>query len=255
MLIDDLLDFIFPRFCVICDTRLTTQEKHLCLSCYMHLPRTLYHTVEHSNMEKLFWGYNGQLPIQKAVAFFHYNDSNKNILMQLKYNECPSIGTYLASMYAREIVADGNSFFDDIDVIVPIPLHWQRRIKRGYNQSEYVARGISNITGIPVCTNAVKRIKNNTSQTLLHHEERRDNVDGIFRLVRPEMVSGKHILIVDDVTTTGATISSCAQEIAKAQKTRVSVLTIAIAGQTPIPPNDAEPLPYISINHDKLSKL
>ncbi len=252
---DDFLDFLFPRFCVICGKRLSTQEKHLCLSCYTHLPRTNYHLAEHSELEKNFWGWGKEMPIEKAVSFFMYNDANKEILIQLKYKRNPQIGTYMASQFAKEIKNDNSTFFDDIDIIVPIPLHWMRMIKRSYNQSYYVAKGISRETRIPICTKAVKRILNNKSQTLMQRNERQDNVKGIFRLVKPELLAGKHILIVDDVTTTGSTIMSCAKEIAKAQNTKVSILTLAMAGQTLIPSDDSDILPNVKITKEVLSKL
>lgn len=253
MLIKDVLDFLFPRYCVLCNKRLTTQEAFLCLPCYIHLPRTDYHKAEHSDMEKLFWGWNNALPIERAVALFHYNTQDKEILLQLKYKDNPEIGTHIASLYAKEIKSSG--FFDDIDVIVPVPLHWIRRIKRGYNQSHFVAKGISQQTGILVCKTAVKRIRNNQSQTRMMRSERHDNVANIFRLIHPEQIAGKHILLVDDVTTTGSTLSSCMREMAKAQGIKISVLTLAMAGQTIIPQSEGEELPYISISKEQIRKL
>lgn len=250
LMLNDLLDFFFPRYCVLCGKRLTKGEQHLCLPCYMHLPRTMYHTVEHGKMEKLFWG---TLPVERATAFFHYTDATKEMLIQLKYNSYPQLGEYLASQFAREIEDSG--FFEDIDIIVPVPLHWLRRMRRGYNQSEYIAQGISKVVGIPVCTKAVRRTTNNKSQTLMHKTERKENVDNIFKLLHPCMLENKHVLIIDDVTTTGATISSLAKEIVKAQNTKLSVLTLSIAGQTPVPPNDLEPLPSVSIKTETVSRL
>lgn len=246
----ELLDFFFPRSCALCGKRLSLQEQHICLSCYIHLPRTMFHTTEHSPLEKLFWG---RLPIVRAASFFHYSESTKEILLQLKYKDNPHIGEYMASQYAKEIV--DSHFFDDIDVIVPIPLHWLRRIKRGYNQSEHIAKGISRVTGIPICTKAVKRNRNNKSQTRVMRHQRHDNVEDIFTLTRPEMLADKHILIVDDVTTTGSTINACAQEIAKAPNTRISVLTLAFASQSQIPVFDANVMPTTSANVEALSKL
>lgn len=266
MLIDDILDFIFPRYCVMCDKRLTTQEKHLCLPCYMHLPRTSYHKVEHSNLEKLFWGLkreddstdsaiNYNVPIERGTSFFFYTESTKKILKQLKYYSYPEIGLYMASKFVEELKDDDSSFFDDIDVIVPIPLHWIRQMHRGYNQSTYIAQGISKETGIPVCTKAVKRTVNNKSQTLMARNKRHNNVKGIFSLTHPELLEGKHVLVVDDVTTTGSTIASCCNELIKIPNVKISVLTLAYAGQTIIPANEEMPLPYISITPERLSKL
>lgn len=253
MLINDILDFIFPRYCLLCDKRLTTQEKHICLPCYIHLPRTMSHTVEHSELEKHFWVSEKPTCIGRAVSFFYYSDTNKEILLNLKYKKNPYVGTYMASQYAKEIKDCG--FFDDIDLIIPIPLHWIRRMKRSYNQSKFVAEGISKVTNIPVCTKAVRRVVNNKSQTLMDSRKRRDNVENIFRLIHPEMVAGKHVLIVDDVPTTGSTILSCINEITKAPNVKVSILTLAYAGQTLVPSNDIEPLPSISISVENLSNL
>lgn len=253
MLIDDILDFIFPRYCIICNKRLTQQEKHICIPCYSHMPRTMFHTVEHSDFEKQFWVCANKVTIGRAVSFFYYTDTYKEILLNLKYKNNPDIGTYIASQYVKEIEESG--FFDDIDMIIPIPLHWIRRWKRGYNQSYFIAEGISKMTGIPICTKAVKRVVNNKSQTLMRSSERHDNVENIFRLVHPEMLTNKHILIVDDVTTTGSTIISCIGEIAKATNVKVSVLALAYAGQTLVPQNNLEPLPSVSISVESLSKL
>lgn len=249
-MIKEILDFFFPRQCVMCDRRLSLQEQHICLPCYMHLPRTMHHTVEHSPAEKLFWG---KLPIEKAASFFHYKDGNKEILLQLKYKNNPEIGTYIASQYAKEIKDSG--FFDDIDIIVPIPLHWRKRMQRGYNQCTFIAEGIRSVTGIPICTKAVKRIVNNVSQTLMMRDKRHDNVEGIFRLTHPELISGKHVLIIDDVTTTGSTIYACAKEILKAPDTRISVLTLAFASTSTTPVSDAPIMPTTSPTASTISKL
>jgi len=252
---DDLLNFIFPRFCVNCGKRLSSQEKYLCLPCYSKLPRTDFHKVEHSAMEKNFWGWNNELQIERATAFYFYDDSTKETLLQLKYKDNPQIGEYLASQYVKEIKNDNSTFFDDIDIIVPIPLHWLRQMKRGYNQSHFVAKGIKRETGIPICTKAIKRVINNKSQTRMKKNERHDNVEGIFRLIHPEMLENKHILVVDDVTTTGSTILSCLNEIAKVPNAKVSILTIAIAGQTLMFTDETDMYPNVSISIESLRKL
>ena len=123
-----------------------------------------------------------------------------------------------------------SNYFDGIDIIVPVPLHWKRRIKRGYNQSYYIAKGISEATGIPVNTKIIKRIVNNPTQTHLSHSERQNNVNGIFKLKKPELIEGKHVLLVDDVITTGATTIECAKSMMKAPDVRFSIISLAYAG-------------------------
>ncbi len=229
--INDIADFMIPRRCVMCGNRLSSKESHLCTSCYMHLPFTKYHLLEHSPLEKQFWG---QFPVEKAVSMFHHDgERTRHIIYSIKYWGRPDIATYLAGMFAKELKK--GDFFDGIDAIIPLPLHWRRQLSRHYNQSHYIAQGISQETGIPVWKKIVKRVKNNPSQTSVKSHERKQNVEGIFRLTHLESIANKHILLVDDVTTTGATLISCAQELARAPHVRISILTLAVASRTAIP--------------------
>ncbi len=233
----DLSDFILPRICCVCGKRLGVNEQHICSPCLMHLPFTNYHTVEHSLLEKQFWGL---FPIEKAVALFHHDgEKTRRIIYHIKYWKRPKIATFLAAMYAQEL--KDVHFFDDIDCIVPLPLHWRKQLKRSYNQSHYIAKGIHQVTGLPVYYHVVKRENNNPSQTHLSIHERQENVKDVFRLTHPEKIENKHILLVDDVTTTGATLTSCAKELCKAPYVKISILTLAVAARTPIPAlqNDA----------------
>ena len=239
-IISDVLNFLLPRKCVMCGNRLTVSEKSVCTSCYIHLPFTNYHTMEHSPLEQMFWE---QFPIERATSFFHYDGKGvHHIIHALKYDSRPDVGYNLSRIYSKELKEYG--FFDDIDCIIPVPLYWKRQMKRHYNQSFYIAKGINKVTGIPIYNNVLKRAINNPSQTTMNSSERKANVDGIFQLKDKEKIEGKHILLVDDVTTTGATITSCAKELAKADNTKISVLTLALGGNAPIPastsPMDSE---------------
>ena len=197
----------------------------------MRLPFTKYHTVEHNPLEKQFWGL---FPIEKAVSMFHHDGKKtRRIIYTIKYEGHPIVATYLASIYAQEL--KDYHFFDDIDCIIPLPLHWRKQLKRGYNQSHYIAQGIRQVTGLPIYKHIVKRESNNPSQTHLNPHERQENVKDVFRLTHPEKIAGQHILLVDDVTTTGATLASCAKELAKAPNVKISILTLAVASRTPMP--------------------
>lgn len=206
------------------------------------LPRTNFHLLHHSPVEMVFWG---QLPIERGTSFVHYEGMRiREAIHCLKYRNAPEIGMYMAEVFATEIKDSG--FFEDIDCIVPVPLTRLRRWKRGYNQCEWIAKGISRQTGIPVLRHVVKRVVDNPTQTRLVRYERWDNVQGIFRMVCPELVAGKHILLVDDVMTTGATLISCGMELAKAGGgVRISVATLGVAGMGRIAActDDEEPLP------------
>lgn len=232
----DILDLLLPRRCVMCGRRLTVDEKHLCTTCFMHLPMTDNHKVEHSQLEKQFWGL---FPVGRAVAMFHHDgEQTRHILYNIKYWGHPELATYLASIYAKELKE--NHFFEGIDAIIPLPLHWRRQMKRHYNQSHYIAQGIHQVTGLPIYKHVVKRTTNNPSQTRMKVHQRMENVKEIFSLTHPETIAGKHLLLVDDVTTTGATLTSCAKELAKVPGVTISILTLALAARTavPAPEND-----------------
>ena len=223
----DIVNFFFPRYCVSCGERLSLQEKYLCLTCLATLPRTNSHLFRETILEQVFWG---RIPVVRAVSFFfHGSDNTKQIIWAMKYNSQPQLGQYIAQIYASEIKDSG--FFDDIDVIIPVPLSWLKHIRRGYNQSHYIAKGISHETGIPVIINAVRKTRNTSSQTNFDRMKRLENVDDAFTLVHPELLRGKHILLVDDVLTTGATLCSLAKTIMPAGDVRFSVLTLSLAGQ------------------------
>ena len=220
----------------MCGKRLSSQENALCFPCLMHLPLTGYHTVKHNDLEKHFWG---QFPIEKAVAMFYHNGENtRHIIYHIKYYGHPNVATYMASIYANELKE--YHFFDDIDAIIPLPLHWRKQMKRGYNQSHYIAKGLQKATGLPVLYRVVKRVANNPSQTHFTAQERTENVKNLFRLMYPEKIAGKHILLVDDVTTTGATLTSCAKELAKASNVKISILTLAVASRDSIPATEKD---------------
>jgi len=235
-ILSDLVDLFLPRMCCMCGQRLGANERYICTHCFMNLPFTDYHKVEHSVLEKQFWGH---FPIEKAVSMFHHDgEKTRHILYHIKYWGHPELATHLASIYAKEL--QQHHFFYNIDILIPLPLHWKRQWKRQYNQSHYIAQSISKQTGIPVDKKVVKRVRNNPSQTRLNANQRGENVENIFQLKHPEKIEGKHLLLIDDVTTTGATIISCAKELAKAPHVKISVLTLAIASHTAIPATEGD---------------
>lgn len=222
-----LLDLISPRLCVVCGQRLTVSEETICSKCNLHLPRTGFQQDPYENeMAKLFWH---QIPIERATALFYYeaHSETANILYELKYKSHPEIGEVMGRMMAKELQPFG--FFDEIDGIVPVPLAKKRLRQRGYNQSLEIARGISEMTGLPIYNKVVRRNAFEGSQTSKGRWERNENVEGVFELKDATAIQGKHILIVDDVVTTGATVIACAQELCKAGSIKVSVLALGFA--------------------------
>ena len=222
-----LLDLISPRLCVVCGHRLTVTEEVICARCNFHLPRTGFqHNAYENDMAKLFWG---QIPIERATAFFYYeaHAETANILYELKYKDHPEIGEIFGRMLAAEIKSAG--FFDGIDGIVPVPLAKKRQRQRGYNQSEEIAQGVSEITGLPIYKKAVKRISFKGSQTNKGRWDRQENVERVFDLIDAEAVSNKHLLLIDDVVTTGATCIACAKVLCQSANVRISILSLGFA--------------------------
>ena len=222
-----LLDLISPRLCVVCGQRLTVSEDVICTKCNLHLPRTDFHQDPYENeMTKLFWH---QIPIERATALFYYEShaETANILYELKYKDHPEVGEVMGRLMAKELQASG--FFDGIDGIAPIPLARKRQRQRGYNQSMEIARGISEITGLPIYNKVVRRKAFEGSQTNKGRWERNENVEGVFELKDASAIQGKHLLMVDDVVTTGATVIACVQELCKAGNVKVSVIALGFS--------------------------
>ena len=204
-------------------------EEVLCVRCQADLPRVRTISFEENDIARIFWGL---VPIEKGISFFHYtpHSPHSRILFELKYHNHPEAGKTMGRMMAEELKA--TNFFNGIDLIVPIPLSRKKERQRGYNQSDWIAWGISEATGIPTDTTSVVRTKSNPSQTTLDHRQRRENVRDIFAVRHPGNLEGRHILLVDDVITTGATMLSCAEAIARACRVRFSVLSLAWAGHS-----------------------
>lgn len=222
-----VLDLISPRLCVVCGQRLTVSEEIICSKCNFHLPRTHFQQDPYENeMAKLFWH---QIPIERATALFYYeaHSETANILYELKYKNRPDIGEVMGRLVAKELQPSG--FFDGIDGIVPIPLAKKRQRQRGYNQSQEIACGISEITNLLIYNNVVRRNVFEGSQTNKGRWERNENVEKVFEMTDETAIQGKHLLIIDDVVTTGATVIACAKELCKAGNVKVSVLALGFA--------------------------
>lgn len=221
-----LTALVAPKACAVCGARLGVGENVICSVCVSHLPRTRYERQPYDNeMARLFYG---RMPIEKATALFYYEPQSEvsRIIYSFKYGNHPENAEYMARIAAKEIALSG--FFCGIDAIVPVPLAHKRQRARGYNQSLEIAKGISGIANMPIINGAVIRKTFTESQTHKSRWERIENVENAFELVKPELLSGKHVLVVDDVVTTGSTITAFSCEIAKAGGVKISVLTLGI---------------------------
>lgn len=221
-----LLDLLLPRHCGICEERLNGNEDKICISCLTTLIHpTLLDNVDNEVTRQLW----GEVPIQAGVTLCYYlkDEDVKGLFHAMKYrgrvDTCVKMGQLLASHFLP------TGFFQDIDCIIPIPLSRQRQRKRGYNQSEHIAMGISDLTGIPVDAATLIRIVDNESQTHLSGIDRRRNVENVFGVQAASDFNGKHLLIIDDIITTGSTLGSAIATLHRAfPQATFSVASIAM---------------------------
>lgn len=230
-----LLDLFLPRLCHGCDRKLIAEEEFLCCDCLKKLPRTYYDrywtnkTAPNSDLNPMEQRFAGQLPLRHACApFFYARDTMlASLIHDFKYRGFSRLATTLGREGA--LLLGDTEFFRGIDLILPIPLHWTKSLRRGYNQTEMIALGVSEVTGIPVADNLTAR-KPHRTQTSLTHEQRAKNTKDVFRLERPEKLKGKEILLIDDICTTGATLLSAGATIVQTLKedVRLSLFTLGV---------------------------
>lgn len=220
------IDLLYPNLCLICNESLMSTESQLCLSCFSKMPKTNYHLLQDNPVEKRFWG---KVPVERATSFLFFQKGSdfQKLIHELKYRGNKEVGVTMGKFAAADLLDSDD--FKSIDLIVPVPLHEKKEAKRGYNQSEMICNGLAEILGMPVVTDNLYRTAENTTQTRKSVFERYENTLGIFGLKNPAEFEGKHILIVDDVLTTGSTVEACIQALLQAKNTRISVFTLAIA--------------------------
>ena len=222
----DLLDLIYPNLCFICGETLLKCESHICLSCLNNIPRTNYHLLTDNPVEKRFWG---KAPIFRGTSFFFFQKGSpfQKLLHELKYKGNKEIGEILGRYAAAELLNSPD--FCSIDIIIPIPLHPKRFAQRGYNQSEWIGKGLSAVLDKPQDTNTLKRVKQTTTQTKKSVFERFENTEGIFELSGAKELEGKHLLLIDDVLTTGSTLNAAINTLLNIPNVKISIFTLAIA--------------------------
>lgn len=225
-LLSGLVHVFYPEVCEYCGCELGGDESVLCLSCTFQLPRTGYHHLPDNKSTLVF---SGRIPIVRATSFVYFTKQGimQQLLHRFKYRNRPGIGRYLGALLGDELKK--SEWMDTIDHIIPVPLHKRKELQRGYNQAGIFAGGIAGTAGVPVLPNVLKRTRNTESQTHKTRAERVENVRDVFRTLRPELLQDKHLLLVDDVLTTGATLESGASELLKIPGVRISIATIALA--------------------------
>jgi ComF family protein len=227
---EGIVQLFFPRLCEGCCKPLLTAEEVLCIGCCLQLPETNYHHIADNETALRF---AGRIPFVHATSFAYFTGDGllQHLLHGLKYKGKKEIGHFLGRHFAQSMqqAIPSNITLDPVDVIIPVPLHKAKKAKRGYNQSLLIAEGIGDMLHIPVSDQLLERTRDTESQTHKSRAERVNNMAEAFRIAGKAQLTGKHILLCDDVLTTGATIEACALALMKAEGIKISIATIGIA--------------------------
>jgi len=222
----DFFSLFFPRICYSCENTLLKHEEVLCSYCLHQLPKTNFADDEDNPVVRIFWG---RVNINHASSMYYFSKGGKvqHLMHQLKYKGKKEIGLYLGKLYGDSLKK--SPFYNSVDVIIPVPLHPKRLRKRGYNQSEMFARGLSGSFSKPFDIKTLVRTYASETQTKKSRFRRWENVKEIFALKNHQHLINKHILLVDDVVTTGATLDACAAMLLNIPGVKISIATIACA--------------------------
>ncbi len=241
-----LLDLIYPRLCIVCRRVLSEEEGHFCRECHEDIPLTYYWSWRENPSEKILWG---RTYFERVVSLFIYKRESdyKKAIHRIKYHDDTALALYLGKVlgeYMRDVKED--SFSDIIDYIIPVPLHPYKKWRRGYNQAEIIARGISEglwcdksegkkgrkkIWRERIITNVLFRKRATPSQTIITMGSKWENVANAFEIKRGERLRGKHILLVDDVLTSGATAEACYNKLSHIENLKVSFASLSYVEQ------------------------
>ncbi|MGI4021732.1 MAG: ComF family protein [Janthinobacterium lividum] len=220
----DFISLIFPELCQACAKSLYRNEEIICADCLYHLPFTDFHLNADNPVAQQFWG---RAPVEAAFAMLYFSKGSRvqNLMHQLKYKNKPEVGTYLGNLAGKRLLK--NSVFASADMIIPVPLHQQKLLKRGYNQSLSFAEGLSQQMLIPVASQNLIKTTNTESQTKKSRTSRYENLKEVFSVKNPQQLIGKHILLVDDIVTTGATLEACCTILLEIPDVKISLTAIA----------------------------
>lgn len=224
--LDGLIELFYPRICVGCGKRLLRDESYLCLNCLSSLPLARVHETPDNFVEQHLYGFP-YIESATTLMLFEKESAVQEVLHEIKYHGAKELARSMGRMLGREL-RDGR--FSSVDMIIPIPLHPNRLKWRGYNQSEWLSWGMSDEMGVPVRTDCVERVVETSTQTKRNAKERWENVKGIFALKKDvplDDFQGKHLLLVDDVITTGATVMACASAFSSIENVKLSVASLA----------------------------
>ncbi len=222
-----LFNLFYPNVCLVCNNTMPGAQQTVCYTCVAGMPETGFWLDSDNRLMKRF---AGRVNVHGAVALYRFTKGAgvQQLVHALKYYGRKDAGTFAGKLMGHKLLEPG-SIIQQVDVVVPVPLHYKKLRKRGYNQCDYFAEGIAEVLGVPWLPDAVVRNSENISQTQMSRYDRWGNVAGIFEVQNTEALTGRHVLLVDDVMTTGATAEACLLAIAALPGTRVSFAAIAAA--------------------------
>jgi len=223
---DALLHLAFPHVCEGCGTDNLQSEHLLCLRCLSSLPSTNFHMHPNNPIEKIFWG---RIPLTSATSQYYFTKESmmQHLMHQFKYKGNKEVGIYLGKLMGWALAQSNR--FSSIDALIPLPLHKSKEHKRGYNQATILCEGISSVLSKPVLRNVVTRPEQTETQTRKGRIQRWQNMEGKFALSAIDAIQDKHLLLVDDVVTTGATLEACSRELLKAENVQLSIATLCFS--------------------------
>ena len=222
------VDLFYPHNCTGCGSDILEKDNLLCLRCIQDLPHTNFAQYSNNPVEKYFWG---RLPIKAGHSEFYFSKEFliQHLIHQLKYKGDTKIGFYLGEIMGKTLL--NSNRFNSIDALIPLPLYADKEHKRGYNQAAIICNGISSVMNIPVLNGIVVRQHATETQTRKHRTERWENVKGSFNVAKENELKNKHVLLVDDVVTTGATLEACGNAILQVENIKLSIATLAFAAK------------------------
>ena len=224
---DTIKQLLFPNICMLCAKDYASgNDNPFCFACTVNMPYTNHFKTKPNSATPKFRGRVPCVDVACLLNFYNYSDV-KPMLHRLKYEGRKDIGFQLGLMAGQR--ANNSSFFDDVDLIIPIPIHKSKLIKRGYNQAAFIGKGVSEKLDVPQREDVIIKHTNTKSQTKMNRIERVKNVRSSFQLIDKEGIQGRHILLVDDVLTTGATIEACANHLLEARDVKISILCMCLA--------------------------
>jgi ComF family protein len=222
----DIISLLFPDLCNACGLQLYVGEKEICTRCLYDLPYTDFHLHEENPVAKQFWG---RLNCNAAMAMLYFKKGTKvqNLLHGLKYKSKTEVGIKLGQLLGEKLKL--STLYQDIDLIIPVPLHHKKQKFRGYNQSKFIADGLAETLGIDLNTECLLKIKSTETQTKKARYTRYENMQNIFCVYNAEQLENKHVLLVDDVVTTGSTLEACGNVLLNSGIKKLSIAAIAYA--------------------------